>query len=129
MVRWQEMTGKEKSRGVEMARRGEKPGTEICETFGVSRSVLYKAMEKAESAAMSVLEPKTPGRKPKSEEAMRITELSKKNASLEDEKNQWKSRYEVAKAFIDITREDIEAEERKERNRRKQERKRNKKKQ
>jgi len=50
----------------EMAMRGEKPLKEICETFGVSRQALSKAIEKVSQAAMDALEPKKAGRKPKS---------------------------------------------------------------
>ena len=71
------------------------------------------------------LEPKKPGRKLTAEEQQRITELSRKQSSLEQEVEHWKSRYEVAQDYIDV----VHAEEaRMERNRRKRERKGQKKK-
>ena len=125
---WKTMTGEERYRVVEMARKGEKSLKELCETFGVSRQTLTRALEKVEQAAMTALEPKPRGRKGKSEEEKRITELSKTQSSLEKEVEHWKTRYEVAKAFIDLTREQEEAEVRTERNRRKRERRKQKKK-
>jgi hypothetical protein len=88
-------------------------------------------MDKVELAAKAALEPKRPGRKGKSEDEKRIIELSKKQSSLEKEVDNWKTRYEVAKAYIEITSEAVEAqanEERQERNRRKRERQKQKKK-
>ena len=125
---WKTMTGEERYRVVEMARKGEKSKKEICETFGVSRQTLNRALEKVEQAAMEALEPKRAGRKGKSEEEKQIMELSKRQSSLEKDVKHWKTRYEVAQAFIDITREQEEAELRVERNRRKRERRKQKKK-
>ena len=125
---WKTMTGEERYRVVEMARTGEKSLKELCETFGVSRQTLTRAMEKVAQAAKAALAPKPPGRKGKSEEERKITELSKTQSSLQKEVDHWKTRYEVAKAFIDLTREQEEAEARTERNRRKRERRRQKKK-
>jgi transposase len=123
---WKEMTGEERYRVVELARRGTKSLKEICETFGVSRQTLHRALEKVEQAAKAALEPKRPGRKGKSEEEQRIIEISKKQSSLEQEVDNWKTRYEVAQAYIEITRDAVEAQEREdrktERNRRKRER-------
>lgn len=128
---WKTMTGEERYRVVELARKGTKPIKEICATFGVSRQTLHRALEKVELAAKSALEPKRPGRKGKSEESKQIIELSKKQSSLEKELDNWKTRYEVAQAYIEITRDAVEAQERgerKERNRRKRERQKQKKK-
>ena len=105
-MQWKEMTGEEKYRVVEMARKGEKPIKEICRTFGVSRQALSKAMEKVSRAAVEALEPKTPGRKAKTEQDQEISILSKRHTSLAKEVNHWKTRYEVAQAFIDLTREE-----------------------
>ena len=123
---WQEMTGEERYRVVEMARKGQTSIGEICETFGVSRQTLSKAIEKANLAAVEALSPKKPGRKGKSEEAQQITTLSKQTSSLEKEVDHWKTRYEVAQAYIEITRDAVTSHERAERqtesNRRKRER-------
>jgi transposase-like protein len=125
---WKSMTGEERYRVVEMARKGEKSKKEICETFGISRQTLNRAVEKVEQVAMEALKPKPPGRKGKSEEEKKIMELSKTQSSLEKDVKHWKTRYEVAQAFIDITREQEEAELRTERNRSKRERRKQKKK-
>jgi transposase-like protein len=100
------MIGEERYRVVEMARKGEKPIKEICRTFGVSRQALSKAMEKASQAAVEVLEQKKPGRKAKTAQDEEISILSKRSTSLEKDVNHWKTRYEVAQAFIDLTREE-----------------------
>ena len=105
-MQWKDMTGEERYRVVEMARKGERPIKEICRTFGVSRQALSKAMEKVSRAAVEALEPKKPGRKAKTEQDQEISILSKRGTSLEKEMNNWKTRYEVAQAFIDLTRED-----------------------
>jgi len=104
-MQWKEMTGPERYQVVEMARRGEKSLKEICETFGVSRQVLSKAMEKVARAAMEALEPKRSGRKGKSPEEKQLAELSQQAGSLQKEVQHWKTRFEVAQAFIELTRE------------------------
>jgi transposase len=104
-MKWKQMTGPERYRVVEMALRGEKSLKEISETFGVSRQVLSKAMEKVSQAAMEALEPKKSGRKGKSEEEKKLAELSQRASSLEKDVKHWKTRFEVAQAFIELTRE------------------------
>lgn len=104
-MKWKDMTGQERYRVVEMARRGDRPIREICRTFAVSRQALNRAMEKASQAAMQSLEPKKPGRKGKSAEAQEITELTKKTTGLQKTAEHWKTRYEVAQAFIELMRE------------------------
>ena len=105
-MQWKDMTGEEKYRVVEMARKGEKPIKEICRTFGVSRQALSKAMEKVSQAAVDALEPKKPGKKARTEQDQEISILSRRHTSLEKELSHWKMRYEVAQAFIDLTRGD-----------------------
>jgi hypothetical protein len=104
-MKWKDMTGQERYRVVEMARRGDRPIREIYRTFAVSRQALNRAMEKASEAAMQSLEPKKPGRKGKSAEEQEITDLTKKTTGLEKTVKHWKTRYEVAQAFIDLMRE------------------------
>ena len=104
-MKWKEMTGPERYRVVEMARLGEKSLKEICETFGVSRQALSKAMEKVSQAAMEALEPKRSGRKGKSQEEKKVAALSQRATSLEKDVHHWKTRFEVAQAFIELSRE------------------------
>lgn len=106
MVQWKDMTGEERYRVVEMARRGEKPLKEICRSFGVSRQALSKAMEKVSRAAVEALEPKRPGRKAKTEQEQEISILSKRSSTLQKQVSHWKMRYEVAQTFLDLIRED-----------------------
>ena len=104
-MKWKDMTGPERYQVVEMARKQERPLVEICRSFDVSRQVLNKAMEKASEAAIAALEPKSPGRKGRSEEEIRIGELEKETTGLQKKVDHWKTRYEVAQAFIDLSRE------------------------
>ena len=130
-MKWTEMNAEERYRVVELARKGEQTMTEVCETFGVSRQTLHKAMSAAQAGAIAALAPKASGRKGPSEEAQKITELSKTQSSMEKEIHHWKTRYEVAQAYIDIVHEQEAREERAEkteRNRRKRERAKQKKK-
>ena len=118
-MKWNDLTGEERYRVVELARKGTKSISEICETFGVTRQTLTKAIATTEEAAKAALEPKKPGRKGKSEEALKIIELSRKQSSLEKDVDHWKTRYEVAKEYIDLVHEQ---EEKTARNQRKRER-------
>ena len=120
-MKWKDMTGPERYRVVEMARKGERPLVEICRSFDVSRQVLNKAMEKASQAAIAALQPKSPGRKGPSEEELRIGELVKETTGLQKKVDHWKTRYEVAQAFIDLTRE---AEQKQQRGRKKKKKRR-----
>lgn len=113
-MQWKDMTGEERYRVVEMARKGERPIGEICRTFGVSRQALSKAIEKVSQVATEALEPKKPGRKGKTEEEQRIESLAKKSTSLEKQVKHWKMRFEVAQAFIDLAREQEQREKKKE---------------
>jgi transposase-like protein len=111
MASWKEMSGEERYRVVELARSGTVSMSELCETFAVTRQTLGRAMEKAQEGARAALEPQRPGRKGKSEEKERITELSKKQSSLEKEVEQWKTRYAVMKKFAELARKKIEGDE------------------
>jgi hypothetical protein len=62
-------------------------------------------MEKVSQAAMEALEPKMSGRKGKSQEEKKVAELSQRASSLEKDVKHWKTRFEVAQAFIELTRE------------------------
>jgi len=107
MANWKEMSGEERYRVVELAQSGTVSMSELCETFVVTRQTLGRAMEKAQEGARAALEPQRPGRKGKSEEEERITELSKRQSSLEKEVEQWKTRYEVMKRFAELAREQL----------------------
>lgn len=105
MASWKEMSGEERYRVVELAQSGTVSMNKLCETFAVTRQMLGRVVEKAKEGARAALEPQRPGRKGKGEEDQRITELSKKQSSLEKEVSHWKMRYEVAQAYIDLMRQ------------------------
>jgi transposase-like protein len=104
-LKWKELSGQERYRVVMLARQGEVSVGELCKTFGVSRQTLYRAMEAADQAAMEALAPKKPGRRPTPVSEVEAKELSASNASLKKELDHWKTKYEVAKTFIELERQ------------------------
>ena len=103
-LQWKELSGEERYRVVEMARKGEVPIGELCRTFGVSRQTLYRAMEAADRASAEALEPKRRGRKPRPASEVRSTELEASNAGLHKELDHWKTKYQVARTMLDLER-------------------------
>jgi transposase-like protein len=103
-MKWKELSGEDRYRVVEMARKGEVPLSEICTTFGVSRQTLYRAMEKADRAAVEALEPKRPGRKGKTPTEAEVLELKASQEALSKELSHWQMKYDVAKAYLDLIR-------------------------
>jgi transposase len=103
-MKWKELGGEERYRVLELARKGEMPVKQICETFGVSRQVLNRAMEKADRASVEALEPQRPGKKPKAPHAVEIEQLASRKTDLEKELEHWKQKYEVAKTFLELER-------------------------
>jgi transposase-like protein len=103
-MKWKNLGGEERYRVVEMVRTGEVSLKEICETFGVSRQALHRAMEKADQASIHALEPKPPGKKPKTHQAVAMEELTTTNADLEKQLDHLKQKYEVARTFLDLQR-------------------------
>jgi hypothetical protein len=51
-MNWKDLGGEERYRVLELARKGQMPLKQIGETFGVSRQVLSRAMEKADRASV-----------------------------------------------------------------------------
>ena len=103
-LKWQELSGEERYRVVEMARKGQVPLSELCKTFGVSRQTLYRAMEAADRASAEALEPKKRGRKPRPANEVRSEELAASNAGLHKELEHWKTKYQVARTLLDLER-------------------------
>jgi transposase-like protein len=101
-MKWKDLSGEERYRVVQMARKGEVPVKELCKTFGVSRQSLKVAMEKVDLAAMEALEPKSPGRKGRTQEQTQISAMKKEKTSLEKEVGHWKMKYEIAMTFVDL---------------------------
>ena len=104
-LKWKELSGQERYRVMMLARKGEVSVSKLCKTFGVSRQTLYRAMEAADQAAMEALEPKKRGRKPIPVSEVKTKELIASNAGLKEELDHWKTKYEVAKTFIELERQ------------------------
>jgi transposase len=103
-MKWKDLGGEERYRVLELARKGEMSLKQICETFGVSRQVLNRAMEKADRASVEALEPQKPGKKPKAPQAVEIEQLAARKTDLEKELQHWQKKYEVAKTFLELER-------------------------
>ena len=103
-MKWKDLGGEERYRVLELARKGEMSLKQICETFGVSRQVLNRAMEKADRASVEALEPQKPGKKPKAPQAVEIEQLAASKTDLEKELKHWQKKYEVAKTFLELER-------------------------
>ena len=103
-MKWQELSGEERYRVVELARKGETSIRELCRTFGVSRQTLYRALEASDQASMAALEPKQRGRKPRTASEVRTAELESEKGDLEKELKRWQQKYEIAKAILDLQR-------------------------
>ena len=103
-VKWKELSGPERYRVVEMARRGEVAVSEVCRTFGVSRQTLYRAMRAADRASAEALEPKSRGRKPRRASEIQASELEASRAALQKELQHWKTKYQVARTLLDLER-------------------------
>jgi transposase len=103
-MKWQDLSGEERYRVIEICRNRTKPLEEICETFAVSRQTLYRAMEAVDRASIEALQPKPAGRKPEPEAESRIKEMAKQKEALSREADHWKTKYEVATAFLELER-------------------------
>lgn len=109
-MQWKDLSGEERYRVVQMARKGEVPVQELCKTFGVSRQTLSEAMEKVDQAAMMALEPKSPGRKGPSPEATALAEAKKTATTMEKDLAHWKTKYEIAMTFVELHRKVLDGE-------------------
>jgi len=109
-MKWKDLSGEERYRVVQMARKGEMPIQELCKTFGVSRQTLSEAMEKVDRAAMAELEPKPPGRKGPTPEQAALTAAEREKSSLEKELDLWKTKYEIAMTFVELHRKVLDGE-------------------
>ena len=104
LPQWKDLSGEERYRVVELARKGEVEISELCKTFGVSRQTLYRALEAADSASVEALNPKRRGRKPRPPTEKKVAELQAQKAKLEKELFRMSQRYEVAQALLDLQR-------------------------
>lgn len=102
-LRWKSLSGEERYRVVEMARKGAEIA-ELCRTFGVSRQTLYRALEAADRASVEALTPKRRGRKAPSPAQRRLSEVRAEKAKVAKELERMRQRYEVAQALLDLQR-------------------------
>ncbi len=103
-LKWTALSGEERYRVVEMARKGQVAIRELCQTFGVSRQTLYRAMAATDRASAQALELKPRGRKPKPANEVRTTELEAGNAELSKQLEHWKTKYQVVRTLLDLER-------------------------
>ena len=103
-MKWQEMGPEERWQIVELALSGKAKTSELCKTFGMSSATLYAAMDKVRTAAVEALAPRKAGRKPRTVDEEAIEKLESKNGDLVKEAKEWKTKYEVTRAVLDLER-------------------------
>ena len=103
-MKWKDLDAQERYRAVMMLIRGEATVAELSRTFNVSRQSISRAREQVEQAALDALEPKSPGRKAKSEEQRQIEALQQQQDQLRQELAQERKKVEIAQAFLDLER-------------------------
>jgi transposase-like protein len=106
-MQWKDLSAEERYRAVEMALTGQATVAELSESFGVSRKTLYKAIEEARAAAIAALAPKKRGRKPTPLTEVQAAESEREKEALSKELEHWKTKYEIAKTFLDLQRQDL----------------------
>lgn len=104
LPKWKDLSGEERYRVVELARKGEVEIKDLCRTFGVSRQTLYRALEAADRASVAALTPKRRGRKPRPVPTKKLEKVETEKAKLEKELKRMSQRYEVAQALLDLQR-------------------------
>jgi transposase-like protein len=102
--KWTSLSGEERYRVVELARKGKVEITELCRTFGVSRQTLYRALEAADRASVEALTPKRRGRKRPPASERKLSEIRAEKVDLEKELHRMRQKYEVAQALLDLQR-------------------------
>ncbi len=106
-MQWKDLSAEERYRVVEMAMTGQATVKELSRSFGASPKTLYKAIEEARAGAITALEPKKPGRKPTPSSERQASESEKEKEAITRELEHWKTKYEIAKTFLDLQRQDL----------------------
>ena len=103
-LRWQDLSGEERYRVIELLRKGEVSVKELCRTFGVSRQTLYRAAEAADQASVAALNPKRRGRKPESANQKQLSQLKSEKKDIQKNLERMSQKYEIAQALLDLQR-------------------------
>lgn len=103
-LKWKDLDGQERYRVVELIRKGEVKIQDLCQTFGVSRQTLHRAVAAADQAAVEALASKPRGRKPEPAIGKQVKDLARQNRRLEKDLHQMSQRYEIAKALLELQR-------------------------
>ena len=104
-VRWQDLSGEERYRVIELLRKGEVEIKALCKNFGVSRQTLHRAREAADRAAIEALTKKRPGRKSPPASEAQVKDLQQEKKRLEKALHRMGQRYEIAQTLLDLQRE------------------------
>ena len=103
-LRWQDLSGEERYRVIELLRKGEVEVKQLCRTFGVSRQTLHRAAAAADQASVVALTPKRRGRKPEPANQQQLKALVSQQKTLEQQLHQMSQKYEIAQALLDLQR-------------------------
>lgn len=103
-MKWQELSGAERYRVVELARTGQADKAALCREFGMSRQALNRAIKAAELGAQHALEPRPAGRKGKSAEQAEVEALRQQKQELEAKLKRAKQKYDIAHTFLELER-------------------------
>ena len=103
-LRWQDLSGEQRYRVIELLRKGEVEVKELCQTFGVSRQTLYRAAAAADQASVAALTPKRRGRKPEPANRKQLSQLESQKKALEKNLERMSQKYEIAQALLDLQR-------------------------
>ena len=104
LLKWKNLNGQQKYQVVELARKEETSITELCQTFGISRQTLYRAMDMADTAATEALSPKPKGRPRATPTEKEIQDLHVQNKDLEASLKRVRMKNEVAMALLELHR-------------------------
>jgi len=103
-LKWKDLNGQERYHVVELIRKGKAQIQDLCQTFGVSRQTLHRAVAAADEAAVEALKSKPRGRRPEPATGKQVKNLERENRRLAKDLHQMSQRYEVAKALLDLQR-------------------------
>ena len=103
-LRWQQLSGEQRYRVLELLNKGTVEAAELSRRFGVSRQTLYRALAVAQAAGIAALTPRPAGRKPQPQVQQKLTELQTQKKQLEKELQLTRQKCEVAEALLDLQR-------------------------